>query len=48
VVSHRPETVRAADDVVVLDGGRVCDAGPADRVFGRGGLVARLFARGAA
>jgi subfamily B ATP-binding cassette protein MsbA len=48
VVSHRPETVRAADDAVVLDGGRVCDAGPADRVFGRGGLVARLFARGAA
>jgi sulfate transport system ATP-binding protein len=43
VVSHRAETVRRADDVVVLDGGRVVDAGPAARVLGGGGLVARLF-----
>jgi subfamily B ATP-binding cassette protein MsbA len=43
VVSHRAETIRRADDVVVLDAGRVVDAGPRERVLGRGGPAARLF-----
>ena len=43
VVSHRAQTVAGATQVVVLDGGRVCDHGPADRVFRRGGLVAHLL-----
>jgi subfamily B ATP-binding cassette protein MsbA len=50
VVSHRPGTVDAADDVVVLEAGRVVEQGPAARVRARNGLVARLFgpAKGAA
>ena len=43
VVSHRAQTVAGAAQVVVLDGGRVCDAGPIERVLRRSGLVARLL-----
>jgi subfamily B ATP-binding cassette protein MsbA len=44
VVSHRPTTVDTADHVVLLEGGRVVEAGPAAQLLGRGGLFARLHA----
>ncbi len=44
VVSHGAATVEAADDVVVLDAGRVCASGPAARVLATSDLTSRLFA----
>jgi subfamily B ATP-binding cassette protein MsbA len=44
IVSHSAATVEAADDVVVLDAGRVCTHGPAARVLAESELTARLFA----
>jgi ABC-type multidrug transport system fused ATPase/permease subunit len=43
VVSHRLGTIEGADDVVVLEAGRVRDQGPAARVLGRGGAATHLF-----
>ena len=48
VVSHDAAAVEAADDVVVLDAGRVCAAGPAARVLATSELTTRLFERRAA
>lgn len=42
-VSHRFATVRSADVVLVLDGGRVVESGPHDELMLRGGLYADLF-----
>ena len=42
VVAHRLGTARNADRVVVLDGGRVVEAGAHEELTGRGGLYARL------
>ena len=35
VVAHRPSTLRLADRILVLDGGRVTDEGTYDELFGR-------------
>ena len=42
VVSHRISTVRAADLILVLDGGRVAERGDHDELVARGGLYAGL------
>jgi len=42
VIAHRPETVRAADQVLVLDQGRVVESGPVDQL---GSDPATYFAR---
>jgi len=42
VVAHRLSTIRAADLILVLQGGRVVDAGTHDSLVTRGGLYARL------
>ncbi|MBA2281118.1 MAG: ABC transporter ATP-binding protein [Acidimicrobiia bacterium] len=42
LVSHRFSTVRMADLIVVLDGGRVAEAGSHDDLVARGGLYAQL------
>ena len=42
VVSHRISTVRAADLILVLDGGRVVERGDHDELVARGGLYAGL------
>ena len=42
VVSHRISTVRAADLILVLDGGRVVERGAHDELVARGGLYAGL------
>lgn len=43
LISHRLSTVRDADTIVVLSGGRVAEEGPHDALMDAGGLYARLF-----
>jgi ATP-binding cassette subfamily B protein len=47
-VSHRFSTVRMADLIVVLDGGRVVERGSHDELVAAGGLYAELYALQAA
>jgi ATP-binding cassette subfamily B protein len=43
VISHRLEPARRADRVVVLEGGRITEEGPADTLAATGGTFAGLF-----
>ena len=45
VIAHRLSTVRDADQIVVLDGGRVTEIGDHDTLLARGALYARLVSR---
>ncbi|MEA2254114.1 MAG: ATP-binding cassette, subfamily bacterial, partial [Solirubrobacteraceae bacterium] len=45
-IAHRLSTVRDADQIVVLDGGRVVERGAHDELMVRGGRYATLAARG--
>ncbi len=42
VIAHRLATVRAADQIAVIDGGRVVERGTHDELVAAGGLYARL------
>ena len=43
LISHRFSTVRMADRIVVLDGGKVVEAGTHAALLAAGGLYADLF-----
>ncbi|GCD20795.1 ABC transporter ATP-binding protein [Cellulomonas algicola] len=43
VISHRFSTVRRADRIVVLDGGRISEAGSHDELVALGGTYSRMF-----
>ena len=48
LVSHRFSTVRHADSICVLEGGRVVELGPHDELMARGGRYATMFSLQAA
>jgi ATP-binding cassette subfamily B protein len=43
VIAHRLSTIRAADEILVIDGGRIVERGPHDRLLEAGGLYAELY-----
>lgn len=45
VVTHRAETLRAADRIIVLEGGRIVESGSYDDLMMSGGGLARLLGR---
>ena len=43
IITHRASLIELADQVVVLDGGKVVETGPPMELMARGGALARLF-----
>jgi ATP-binding cassette subfamily B protein len=43
IIAHRLSTVRHADCIHVLDGGRIVESGTHDELLGRGGIYASLW-----
>jgi ATP-binding cassette subfamily B protein len=43
LISHRFSSVRSADRIYVLDGGRVAESGSHDELMALGGRYAELF-----
>ncbi len=47
VITHRPSLIEIADQVVVLEGGKVVESGPPMELLARGGALARHFGESA-
>jgi ATP-binding cassette subfamily B protein len=43
VIAHRLSTVRDADQILVIDGGRIVERGDHDKLLAAGGLYAELY-----
>ena len=43
VIARRLSTVRAADQILVVDGGQITERGTHDELLGAGGVYARLY-----
>jgi ATP-binding cassette subfamily B protein len=43
VIAHRLSTIRAADEILVIDGGRIVERGPHEQLIQTGGLYAELY-----
>ena len=43
LIAHRLSTVRAADQILVVDGGQIAERGTHDELLGAGGVYARLY-----
>jgi ATP-binding cassette subfamily B protein len=43
VIAHRLSTVRDADQILVIDDGRVVESGKHDQLLAAGGLYAELY-----
>ncbi|MGH2396703.1 MAG: ABC transporter ATP-binding protein, partial [bacterium] len=43
LISHRISTVRHADQIIVVDDGRIVERGTHDELLSRGGLYADLY-----
>jgi ATP-binding cassette subfamily B protein len=43
VIAHRLSTIRAADEILVIDEGRIVERGPHEQLLEAGGLYAELY-----
>jgi ATP-binding cassette subfamily B protein len=43
VIAHRLSTIRSADQILVIDGGRVVQSGTHASLIAQGGLYAELY-----
>ncbi len=43
IIAHRLSTIRNADNILVLDGGRIVEAGSNEELMARGGLYSRMY-----
>ena len=43
VIAHRLSTIRAADEILVIDNGRIVERGPHEQLISSGGLYAELY-----
>jgi ABC-type multidrug transport system fused ATPase/permease subunit len=46
VIAHRLSTVRAADQIIVLDKGAIREQGTHDTLMDKGGLYAQMYQAG--